>query len=84
MAIEITKDRTPVVLRKLEKGDVRVARRLQAIANALDGMSPADAAKAVGMDRQALRDWVLRYNAHGVEGLSDRWAGEHRPTVTIR
>jgi hypothetical protein len=38
--------------------------------NALDGISRAEAAKCAGMDRQTLRDWVIRYNAHGVAGLS--------------
>ena len=38
----------------------RVARRMLAIANALDGMSRADAARAAGMDRQSLRDAVVR------------------------
>ncbi len=40
-ALEIRKDRTPMVLRKLAKAesDTRVARRIPAIANALDGMS---------------------------------------------
>lgn len=52
-----------------------MARRLLAVANALDGMSREDAARSAGMDRQTLRDWVLRYNAHGVNGLSDRWGG---------
>src|SRR5260221_6747088 len=56
----------------------RVARRLLAIANALDGMSRALSARLAGMDRQALRDWVIRYNADGVDGLKDRW-GEGRP-----
>ena len=27
------------------------------------------AAKAAGMTRQTLRDWVIRYNGHGIEGL---------------
>ena len=27
------------------------------------------------MDRQALRDWVHRYNAEGAEGLADRHGG---------
>ena len=31
----------------------------------------ADAARLCGMDRQTLRDWVLRYNAHGLAGLFD-------------
>ncbi len=50
----------------------RVASRGLAIANALDGMSRADAARAAGMERQALRDAVVRYNEEGVDGLSDR------------
>jgi transposase len=83
-SLEIRKDRTPVGLRKLAKGtgEARVARRLLAIANALDGMSREDAARSAGMDRQTLRDWVLRYNAHGVDGLADRWNGGRPPTFT--
>lgn len=85
-ALEIRKDRTPAVLRKLAKqaDDVRVARRILAIANALDGMSREDAARSAGMDRQTLRDWVLRYNAHGVDGLADRWNGGRRPTFSAQ
>ena len=41
----------------------RVACRLIALANALDGMSRDRAAKQAGMDRQTLRDWVIRFNA---------------------
>ena len=62
---------------KLEP-DARVARRLLALANALDGMDRATAAKLAGMDRQTLRDWVIRYNAGGVEALADDW-GNGRP-----
>ena len=81
-ALEIRKDRTPLVLRKLAKSesDTRVARRILAIANALDGMSREDAARSAGMDRQTLRDWVLRYNAHGIGGLADRWGDGRPPT----
>jgi transposase len=79
-ALSIRRDRSPIVLRKLAKGEseARVARRLLAIANALDGMSREDAARSAGMDRQTLRDWVIRYNAHGLDGLSDQW-GDGRP-----
>lgn len=56
---------------RLER-DGRVAARLLAIANALDGMSRAEAARAAGMDRQTLRDWVIRFNAAGIDGLGDR------------
>lgn len=83
-ALEIRKDRTPRVLRKLAKetDDARIARRILAIANALDGMRRDDAARAAGMDRQTLRDWVLRYNADGIDGLADRWNGGRPPRFT--
>jgi len=38
--------------------DGRVSARLIAIANALEGMDRASAARLAGMDRQTLRDWV--------------------------
>ena len=50
----------------------RVAPRLYAIAHVLDGMSRAEAARLCGMDRQALRDAVVRFNAEGIAGLVDR------------
>jgi transposase len=43
-----------------------------AIANALEGLSRAEAARLVGMERQALRDAVVRYNEEGIAGLHDR------------
>jgi hypothetical protein len=45
------------------------ARRLLAIAAVLDGASREDAAKVGGMDRQTLRDWVIRFNEQGPDGL---------------
>jgi transposase len=45
------------------------ARRLLAIAAVLEGASREDAAKMGGMDRQTLRDWVLRFNEQGPDGL---------------
>ena len=84
--LRIRKDRTPAALRKLAKQetDVRVTRRILAIANALSGMSRAEAASSASMDRQTLRDWVIRYNAHGVAGLADRWAGGRPPILDER
>src|SRR5271166_5774752 len=78
--LSIRRDRTPEVLRKLAKAeaDARISRRLLAIANALSGMSRKEAAEAAGMDRQTLRDRVIRYNADGLAGLYDGW-GEGRP-----
>jgi transposase len=52
--------------------DTRQARRLLGIAMVLEGASRQEAARAAGMDRQTLRDWVHRYNAGGIEGLFDK------------
>jgi len=49
--------------------DAAQARRLLAIAAVLDGASREDAAKIGGMDRQTLRDWVIRFNEQGADGL---------------
>ena len=49
-----------------------IARRLLALALVLEAHSRADAAMSCGMDRQTLRDWVIRYNEQGIAGLSDR------------
>jgi transposase-like protein len=67
VAVSITKERTPAELRVLARRerDGRVGARLLALANALDGMGRGAAARAEGMDRQTLRDWVHRYNVYG-------------------
>src|SRR5215213_3804306 len=62
--------------------DARAVRRTLAIALVLDGTSRAAAAAASGMDRQTLRDWVHRYNAGGLDGLSDQWASGPEPALT--
>jgi len=73
-ALSIHSDLSSSDLRHLARAetDARVSRRLLAIAMALDGGRREDAAKRAGMDRQTLRDWVIRYNAEGLEGLRDR------------
>src|SRR5688572_15220800 len=52
--------------------DADAARRMLALALVLEGRSRREAAESCGMDRQTLRDWVIRYNAEGLAGLSDR------------
>jgi transposase len=71
---EIAAHHSASALRKLTTGDLPAAmvKRMLAIANALDGMDRASAAAAVGLERQALRDAIVRYNAEGIEGLRDR------------
>ncbi len=61
--IVIRTDFEPCELRALAKSekDARVVRRLLAIAGAMEGLSRADAARLGGMDRQTLRDWVIRF-----------------------
>lgn len=54
------------------EGDARVARRILAIAMVLAGHSRQAAAEAQAMEAQTLRDWVIRYNEHGLAGLADR------------
>ena len=60
----------------------RTATRMLAIANALDGMSRTQAARLVGLERQALRDAVLRFNAEGLTGLRDRLKPGRPPTLS--
>ena len=50
--------------------EARASRRLLALALVWEGHGRADAAKSCGMDRQTLREWVIRYNEHGIPGLS--------------
>ena len=52
--------------------DAAQARRLLAIAAVLDGASREEAAKIGGMDRQTLRDWVIRFNEQGPDGLINK------------
>ena len=83
-ALSIRTDILPTELRgrARREGNGRVAARLIAIANALEGMSRAEAARLAGMDRQTLRDWVIRFNDQGVAGLHDRKAPGRRPYLT--
>ena len=83
-ALKIRDDLTAEQLRALaaRERSNRTARRPLAIANALDGMSRADAAIAAGMELQALRDAVVRDNAEGIDGLFDRPTPGRPPALT--
>ena len=72
-AIAVRQDFTATELRRLatRTKDVAQARRLLAIAAILDGAPRAEAARIGGMDRQTLRDWVVRFNEQGPEGLTN-------------
>jgi len=73
-ALAVRSDYTSDAVRRLAKRakrakDAAQARRLLAIAAVLDGSSWTEAAKIGGMDRQTLRDWVIRFNEKGPAGL---------------
>ena len=75
VAIAITRtDMTAAKLRAAaaRSRDAWASRRLLALALVLEGVDRKAAAETCGMDRQTLRDWVHRYNAEGLCGLSDR------------
>jgi transposase len=73
-AIAVRTDYTSDEVRQLAKRakDASQARRLLAIAVVLDGASREEAAKAGGMERQTLRDWVIRFNEKGPDGLVNK------------
>jgi transposase len=73
-ALAIRDDLTAAALRRHARFEPnrRAALRMLALANALEGLSRAEAARLAGMERQALRDAVVRYNAEGLAGLHDR------------
>jgi len=86
MTVAITRtEHTAADLRRLASGsdDASVTRRLLALALVLDGRKREDAARLAGMDRQALRDWVHRYNADGVAGLAGRHGGGVAPGLSV-
>lgn len=83
-AIALRQDYDAARVRALARSsrDARQVRRLLALAAVYDGASRREAAAAGGMDRQILRDWALRFNAEGPDGLIDRKAPGPRPKLT--
>ena len=73
-AIEVRTDHTAADLRQFTRrcDDPDQVRRLLAMALILDGGSRSDAAKVAGVTLQIVRDWVLRFNAEGPDGLATR------------
>ena len=70
-AIAVRTDYTAGEVRRFAQRakDAAQARRLLAIAAVLEGASREEAATLGGMDRQTLRDWVIRFNEQGPDGL---------------
>jgi len=75
-AIGLRDDFDGVALRRRAKRsrDGGQSRRLLALAEIYDGKRRSDAARLAGVGLQIIRDWVLRFNAEGPDGLIDRKA----------
>jgi transposase len=68
--------------RAAKSHDGAKVRRLLALALVLEGVSRAEAAARNGMDRQTLRDWVIRYNELGIAGLVSRRGGGRQAVLS--
>jgi transposase len=83
-AVNLREDYSAAELRRLARAtrNASQSRRLLSLAAVLEGMSRTDAARIGGMDRQTLRDWVHRFNAHGPDGLRDSWSKGPEPRLS--
>jgi transposase len=82
-AIALRSDFTGADLRRLARRtqDAKQARRLLSLATIYDGGSRSDAARIGDVGLQIIRDWVLRFNAAGPDGLVDRKAPGPEPRL---
>jgi hypothetical protein len=74
MAIPLRDDFDAAALRGSARRtkDAAQARRLLALAAVYDGATRTEAARIGGVTLQIVRDWVLRFDAQGPDGLIDR------------
>jgi len=72
-AVSLRDDFDGLCLRRLAKAskDAGQSRRLLALAEIYDGGKRTDAARIGDVGLQIIRDWVLRFNARGPDGLID-------------
>ena len=82
-AIGVREDYSSEDLRRLARRcrDADQVRRLLALAVILDGASRTEAAKVGGVTLQIVRDWVIRFNVEGPDGLKSRKAPGKRPIL---
>jgi transposase len=83
-AVSLRGDYSAAELRRLAAAtrNANQSRRLLSLAGVLDGMNRTEAARIGGMDRQTLRDWVHRFNAHGPDSLVDSWSKGPQPRLS--
>lgn len=72
-AVKLREDYSAARVRALARrsGDANQTRRLLALSAIYDGGSRSRAAEIGGVGLQTVRDWVLRFNAQGPDGLID-------------
>ena len=82
--VALRSDYDGATLRRLAKvsEDANQTRRLLALAVVCDGGRRSAAASIGGVGLQVVRDWVLRFNAEGPEGLLDRKPPGQTPKLT--
>ena len=80
-AIGLRADFDGAALRRLARKTTKAnqSRRLLALAEIYDGGSRSGSARIGGVGLQIVRDWVVRFNAHGPAGLVDH-KSTGRPT----
>ena len=73
LGIELRQDYDAARLRALAKAtrNAGQSRRLLALAEIYDRGTRSKAARVGGVGLQTVRDWVVRFNAHGPDGLID-------------
>lgn len=83
LAIKLRDDLNSGDVRRIARGskDAGQVRRLLAIATILDGGSRSEAARLAGVTLQIIRDWVLRFNEGGPDGLVTRKAPGPTPIL---
>jgi putative transposase len=83
-AIGLREDFGSADLRVLARSskDANQARRLLALAVIYDGGRRTDAARTGGVGLQIIRDWVVRFNASGPDGLIDAKAPGKPPKLS--
>lgn len=83
-AIGLREDFGSADLRGLARSstDANQARRLLALAVIYDGGRRTEAARTGGVGLQIIRDWVLRFNASGPDGLIDGKAPGKPPKLS--
>ena len=94
MPVPLRSDFDPSALRSIARTskDGPQARRLLALAAIYEGATRTEAARIGGVTLQIVRDWVVKFNAHGPEGLIDRkppgqpsrLTDSHRAALTVR